>query len=391
MQFASKKIGTLPPYLFSQFHQKKKELEQRGVEIIDLGIGSPDLPTPQFIVDRMIEEAKNPSNHRYSPYEGCQEFKEAVQYYYKKRYDVNLDPDSEILALIGSKEGIANFIQAVIDPNDGVLVPDPGYPVYRSAVHLARGTVIDLPLDEQNGFKPMYQKITEEQKETGKLMILNYPSNPTTATANLNLFKEAIEFGKVHGIFIAHDNAYDLVTFGNYRSPSILQVPKAKEIAVEFGSLSKSFNMTGWRIGYVVGNPDLIRSLSILKSHVDTSQFLPIQKAAATALTSDLSAVFENNRIFEKRMKKMYEIFTKKGLQIQKPKGTIFLWAKIPPPFTSVSFAAKLLDQRGIVVTPGTAFGKRGEGYVRISLSVNEKSIEQIEKRLEKWDPFEVG
>ncbi|WAA10878.1 aminotransferase class I/II-fold pyridoxal phosphate-dependent enzyme [Fervidibacillus albus] len=385
MQYCSRKIDLLPPYLFSTFQKKKKELEEKGVDIIDLGIGSPDLPTPTFIIDRLTEEVKRTKNHRYSPYNGCQEFREAVQYFYKKRYDVHLDLDSEILTLIGSKEGIAHLVQSVINPKDGVFVPNPGYPVYRSAVHLAEGTVFELPLDEKNEYKPMFHVLKRDQIERAKLMFLNYPSNPTTATANFDLFQKAVEFGKTSGIAIAHDNAYNLVTFNGYQSPSILQVSGAKEIAVEFGSLSKSFNMTGWRIGYVVGNRDMIHALAVLKSNVDTSQFLPIQLAAATALTSDLSSVIENNRIFERRMKRMYTLFTKLGLKMNKPRGTIFLWAKVPTPYSSVSFANELLEQTGIIVTPGIAFGTRGEGYIRISLSVDDAKIRQIEKRLERW------
>ncbi|MGM8215247.1 LL-diaminopimelate aminotransferase [Bacillaceae bacterium W0354] len=384
MNFTSERIQSLPPYIFSQFQQKKKVLEEKGMDIIDLGIGAPDLPTPTFIIDELKKEVSKPENHRYSNYSGCLEFREAVSQFYKKHYDVDLDPEKEVLALIGSKEGIANLISAVINPGEKVLIPDPGYPVYRSAVHIAGGVSVDLPLDATNNYVPMFEQLDEDDLENSKLMFLNYPGNPTAATVELNTFLEAVTFARTHKLAIAHDSAYSLVTFDDYKAPSILQVPGAKDVAVEFGSLSKSFNMTGWRIGYVVGNKELIKALSIVKSNTDTSQFLPIQKAAAKALQSDLTTVGENNDVYKERMDQMIEALQSLNIHVERPRGTFFIWAKVPDGLTSMEFAEKLLEEAGIIVTPGHAFGPSGEGYFRISLSVATERLQEVIRRMKQ-------
>jgi len=384
MSYTSKQVQSLPPYLFSIFHEKKKRLQAKGVDVIDLGIGAPDLPTPSFIIDRLQEEVLKPENHKYSPYAGAQEFREAVASFYQKQYNVFLNADTEILTLVGSKEGIAHMISAVIDPGDGVLIPDPGYPVYQSAVHLAYGREVPLPLDAKKGYVPMFDEV-ERDLVNAKLMLLNYPSNPTGATVEIETFQEAIRFAKKHNVCIAQDAAYGLMTFGNYKAPSIMQVPGAKEVAVEFGSLSKSFNMTGWRIGYVVGNKEIIQALSIVKSNTDTSQFLAIQKAAVTALESDLSAVRSNNAIYQKRMETMLEALGEMGIQAEKPRGTFFVWAKVPEQFSSKAFAEKLLEEAGVIITPGIAFGSQGEGYFRVSLSVPNDRLQEAVQRMKKF------
>lgn len=383
MTFVSEKINTLPPYLFAEFQKKKKVLEKQGIDVIDLGIGAPDLPTPDFVIDRLVKEVKNPLNHRYSTYSGTQEFRQAVAGFYDRHYGVDLDPETEVLALIGSKEGIANLVQAVINPGDTVLVPNPGYPVYRTAVHLAGGKSAELPLDAVNGYQPMFDQVSREDSASARLMFLNYPSNPTAATVDYNVFLEAVSFAGENNLVVANDAAYDLVTFDNYKAPSILQTPGAKENAVEFGSLSKSFNMTGWRIGYLVGNKTVIKALSTLKSNIDTSQFIPIQLAAATALKSDLTTVKANNNVFQERMEKLYTAFRKMGLEAKKPKGTIFLWSKVPNGYTSASFANQMLEGAGVIVTPGSAFGSLGEGYIRIALSVTSERLDEVIRRME--------
>ncbi len=387
MAFISKKVQSLPPYLFSDFQRKKLELQAKGVDVIDLGIGAPDLPTPAFIIDRLVEESQKAANHRYSSYAGSVEFREAVAQFYLKRYGVQLDPEEEVLALIGTKEGIANLVQAVINPGEAVFVPNPGYPVYRSAVHLAGGRTIDLPLNHAQGYEPQFNKLSKEEKAAAKLMFLNYPSNPTAATVSIQTFLEAVTFSVENNLILANDMAYDLITFDSYKSPSVMQVPNAKECAVEFGSLSKSFNMTGWRIGYVVGNKTVIKALSTLKSNIDTSQFLPIQKAAARALKSDLSAATLHSSIFKERMEKMHQALEKSAIIAEKPRGTIFLWAKVPDGFSSQSFANQVLEEAAIIVTPGTAFGHLGEGYVRIALTVPVERLEEAGKRLQRM-PF---
>ncbi|GGF13294.1 LL-diaminopimelate aminotransferase [Halobacillus andaensis] len=386
MQYGSKQVNRLPPYLFSVFHQKKKKLQDQGIDVIDLGIGAPDLPTPSFIIDRLAEEARKPENHKYSPYGGCSEYKQAVADFYKKHYSVTLDAETEVHALIGSKEGIAHFLSAILDPGDGVLVPDPGYPVYQSAIHLAYGKVLPLPLHAKKGYVPQFEKVKEADWEQAKLMLLNYPSNPTGGTVERETFAEAVALAKKHKLCMAHDAAYDLVTFEDYKAPSLLQVPGAKEVAVEFGSLSKSFNMTGWRIGYVVGNKELIRALSIVKSNMDTSQFLAIQKAGAAALYSDFSTIKANNAIYQERMKEMITALKKMGIEADQPRGTFFIWAKVPQGETSQTFAEKVLEEAGVIVTPGTAFGKRGEGYIRISLSVPTERLQEAVHRLKKMN-----
>lgn len=384
MEYASDTIRTLPPYLFSEIQRKREQIEAKGTDVIDLGIGAPDLPTPNFIVDTLTEEAGQPENHRYPSYSGIKEFKEAVAYFYKTHYDVTLDPDTEVVALIGSKEGLAHLLQAVLNPGDGVLVPDPGYPVYSTGVHLAGGKSIPLPLDPDNGYVPLYNRVSSSDKDLSKLMLLNYPSNPTAASIKIDTFLEAVSFAGNHDLLLAHDAAYDLVTFSGYKAPSVLQVPRAKEYAVEFGSLSKSFSMTGWRIGYMVGNKTAVNALATLKSNLDSSQFIPIQKAGATALKSNLETVSDYNRIYETRMEALYDGLRDLGFRVDKPKGTIFVWVQVPEGYTSTSFADKLLEEAGIVVTPGNAFGSGGEGYFRIALSASKERLEEALERLGK-------
>ena len=384
MSFVSERVKSLPPYLFSEFQRKKKEMEANGVDVIDLGIGAPDLPAPEFVYEKLVEEAKSPLNHRYSIYSGMPSFREAVAAFYKKQYDVALDPETEVLALIGSKEGIANLVQAVTNPGDTVIIPDPGYPVYRTAVHLAGGVSVPVPLNVNNGYVPIYDSLSEEEVQQAKLMFLNYPSNPTAATVELETFTEAVSFAEKNNILLVNDAAYDLVTFDDYVSPSVLQAPNAKKHAVEFGSLSKSFNMTGWRIGFAVGNKEVIQALATLKSNIDTSQFIPVQKAAEAALRSDLSAVKENNRIYKRRMEKLHTALNEIGIKTEKPRGTIFVWAEVPDGYTSAGFADKVLEEAGVIVTPGNAFGDNGEGFIRIALSVTEERLDEVIGRLKK-------
>ncbi|SET22033.1 LL-diaminopimelate aminotransferase [Salinibacillus kushneri] len=384
MEYVSEKLKTLPPYLFSQIQKKKKQLENEGMDIIDLGIGAPDLPTPKFIIDCLVREVQKPENHRYSPYAGSEDFRQAVAHFYQKQYGVMLDPDREVLPLIGSKEGIAHFISAVINPGEKVLVPNPGYPVYRSAVHLAGGKIENLNLLAEENYEPEFARLSEEGVREVKLMLLNYPSNPTAATANEKTFMKAITFAEQNQIPIAHDAAYGLTTFEGYQAPSILQISEAKEYAVEFGSLSKSFNMTGWRIGYVVGNQDLIKALSTYKSNVDTSQFLPIQIAAATALNSDLSVVSNHNAIYQKRRNKLLEALRLIGIHASKPLGTFFIWSPVPRGYSSMAFADRLLTELGVIVTPGIAFGPAGEGYFRVSLSVPNERLDEAVARIKQ-------
>lgn len=384
MTFQSKRLAQIPPYLFAKINQRKKELMAQGVDIIDLGIGDPDLPTPSHIVEKLREELNDPANFKYSPFQGISEFREAVASFYKQQYDVELDPETEVLTLIGSKEGIAHIIPALADEGDYILIPDPGYPVYRMAASLANVHTYGLPLTPSNHFQPEWDQIPEEMLQKAKLIFLNYPSNPTTATVDLSFFEEAVRFAKERHIPIAHDSAYHLITFDGYKAPSILQVEGAKEIAVELGSLSKTFNMTGWRIGYVVGNKEIIKLLSTYKSNVDSSQFIAIQKAAAYALQSDLACVERHNQIYKQRQLVMLEGLKNIGIDVKPPRGSIFIWAPVPKGYTSAEFASMVLEKTGVVITPGSAFGQYGEGYFRISLSVPDERLLEAAERIKR-------
>ncbi|WP_042355477.1 LL-diaminopimelate aminotransferase [Bacillus rubiinfantis] len=385
MNFTSNRVGQIPPYLFAEINKKKAEMLKAGIDIIDLGIGDPDLPTPKHIVDKLAEESQDPKNLKYPSFVGCPEFKQAVANFYQREYGVILDPDTEVLALIGSKEGIAHIVPTLVDPGDYVLIPDPSYPVYRMATLLANGQYHNMPLTKENSFKPDFEAIPSEILGHSKLMFLNYPGNPTSATVDVSFFEKAVAFGKKHNIPIAHDSAYNMVTFDFYKAPSILEVEGAKEIAVEFGSLSKTYSMTGFRIGYVVGNKEIIKALSVLKSNTDTGQFTPIQKAAAYALNGNQSCVTEYNGIYKERMKAMLDGLKSIGIKVDPPKGSFFIWAPVPNGYTSSEFVTSVLEQTGVIITPGTAFGPSGEGYFRVSLSVpTERLYEAVNRIKEK-------
>lgn len=383
MGFTSQKIKDIPPYIFSEINKKKAELKNKGVDVIDLGIGDPDLSTPKPIIDELIKEMGDQQNFKYSNYSGCIEFREAVASYYKKQYDVDLDPETEILTLIGSKEGIANLVPTVVNPGEYVLVPDPSYGVYRMAAHLADAQTYSMPITEENNFTPELEKLPDDIKKQASLMFLNYPSNPTAAMVDLEFFNKAVAFGKENSIPIAHDFAYNTVSF-NEPAPSMMQAEGAKDIAVEFGSLSKSYNMTGWRIGYVVGNKEIIKGLSVIKSNTDTSQFLPVQKAAAFALNMNQSVVTENVEIYRERMNAFVEGLSKLGFDVTPPDGSFFVWFPVPKGYTSGTFASEVLEKCGVVVTPGSAFGTCGEGYARVSLTHSVERLQEVIDRLKK-------
>ncbi|MDF2834567.1 MAG: LL-diaminopimelate aminotransferase [Paenibacillus sp.] len=312
---------------------------------------------------------------------GCAEFRQAVSDFYRRQYEVELDPDTEVIALIGSKEGIAHLLPAMIDPGDVVLVPDPCYPVYRMATTIAGGQTHDMPLTEENGFLPRFDEIPIETAERARLMFLNFPGNPTAATVEPEFFRSAVAFARKHRIPIAHDSAYNMVTFDGYKAPSILQADGAKEIAVEFGSLSKTYNMTGWRIGYAVGNKQMLKALSIVKNNTDTGQFTPIQKAAAFALNGDQRSIDEHNRVYRERMEVVLDGLASIGASAQPPRGSFFIWARVPTGYASAEFVTRVMEETGVILTPGSAFGPGGEGYVRISVSVpNGRLIEAMSR-----------
>ncbi|WP_042351649.1 LL-diaminopimelate aminotransferase [Bacillus massiliigorillae] len=385
MIFHSKRISQIPPYVFSSINKKKAELKKKGIDVIDLGIGDPDFSTPLHIVNKLKEELDNPANMKYPSYNGIPELRIAISEFYRRQYGVELDAETEVLILIGSKEGLAHLIPAMIDPGEVVLTPDPGYGVYRTAIQLANGVPFTMPLKKELDFKPELNAIPTTVLELAKLMLLNYPGNPTAATVDIAFFQKVVQFAKKYQIPVAHDFAYNMITFDNYEAPSILQAEGAKDIAVEFGSFSKTYNMTGWRIGYVVGNRSMIKALAVVKNNTDTGQFIPIQKAAAFALASEQSFISQNNAIYKERMMKVIELLNDIGIHAHVPRGSFFIWAEVPQGFTSFEFAETLLQEVGVVVTPGTAFGEGGEGYFRISLSVSIERLVEAGERLKSY------
>lgn len=389
--YQSNRVGQIPPYLFAEINRKKSEMIKSGVDVIDLGIGDPDLPTPQHIVEKLVEEMRYSKNLKYPSFIGCEEFRQAVADFYERQYGVKLDPNTEVLALIGSKEGIAHLVPTLIDPGDTVLIPDPSYPIYRMATQLANGKSYGMPLKPKNNFEPDFSLIPQAVIDNAKLMFLNYPGNPTAATVGLECFNRAVSFARKHRIPIAHDSAYNMVTFDEYKAPSILQIEGAKDVAVEFGSLSKTFNMTGWRIGYVVGNKEIIKSLSVYKSNTDTGQFTPIQKAAAFALNSDQSCITNHNLIYKERMKVVLEGLASIGIKVDPPRASFFIWAPVPKGYTSTEFVTSVLEQTGVIITPGNAFGPSGEGYFRISLSVPNERLYEAVKRIKEKIKIAIG
>lgn len=376
----ARRIRSLPRYLFAELDRKKQQLRAKGVDLIDLSVGDPDLPTPQEIVQRMAQEVTDPRNHHYPDYEGLKEFREAVAQWYLRRFGVELNPASEVMALIGSKEGIAHIPLAFVDPGDGVLVPDPGYPVYKASTVLAGGIPHPMPLREERGFLPDFSAVPQEVAKGAKLMFLNYPNNPTGAVASGDFFREAVAFAREFDIVVCHDAAYSELYFET-PPPSFLATPGAKEVGVEFHSLSKTYRMTGWRIGFVVGNAEVLQGLGRVKTNVDSGTFDAIQRVGIWALQNDPDADRWRQKLRARRdlmVKGLQEL----GLPVVPPKATFYLWFKVPEGYTSASFAERLLVEAGVVVTPGTGFGEHGEGYVRLALTVPEDRLREALDRL---------
>lgn len=379
----AKRLDNIPPYLFAEIDKKKEEAIKRGIKVLNLGIGDPDLPTPPHIVSALYESAKIVSNQKYPPYEGTKEFRQAVAEWYERRFNVTLDPEKEVLTLIGSKEGIAHIFLAFVDPGDIALIPDPGYPVYNVATILAGGIPYKFPL-KPDTYLPDFSSIPEDVARKARIMFLNYPNNPTAAVADLSVFEEAVAFAKKYDIILCHDNAYSEITFDGFVAPSILQVKGAKDIAVEFHSLSKTYNMTGWRIGFAVGNRDIIDGLSIVKTNVDSGVFMAIQSAGIAAFKGPQDIVEENRKVISRRRDIFIEGLRRLGWNIKPPKGTFYLWVPIPKSFeSSIEFAGYLLEKTGIVVPPGIGYGENGEGYFRIALTVDDSILKEALERME--------
>jgi LL-diaminopimelate aminotransferase len=376
------RLNLLPPYLFAELDRLKREVQQKGIDVISLGIGDPDLPTPAHIIEALKRTAENPANHRYPDYEGLLRFRESASKWYKRRFEVTLDPNREVCALIGSKEGIANFPVATVDPGDIVLIPDPGYPVYYSGCVFNCGEPYFMPLRRENAFLPDLNAIPKEVARRARLMWLNYPNNPTAATADLSFLQDAVRFCLANDIILAHDFAYSEMAFDGYRAPSLLQVEGARECAVEFHSLSKTYSMTGWRVGFVVGNDKLIGALGKVKTNVDSGVFQAVQEAAIAALEGGDEKVREYCAIYKERRDLMVEALRALGLACDVPRATFYIWAQVPHGHTSVSFTERVLKETGVVITPGSGFGKGGEGYVRFSLTVPSERLKEAVERI---------
>ncbi len=378
----SERLRKLPPYLFVELDRLKAEVVARGVDVIDLGVGDPDLPTPPHIVKAAQEAVQKPENHHYPSSVGMKAFREAAARWFEQRFGVPLDPDQEVVTLIGSKEGIAHFPLAFVDPGDVVLVPTPSYPVYHIGTLFAGGETYYLPLLPENNFLPDLRSLPKEVLDKAKILWLNYPNNPTAAVAELKFFSEVVAFAREHRLIVAHDAAYTEIYFDDYRPPSILQVEGAKEVAVEFHSLSKTYCMTGWRIAFAVGNKDLVAGLTKVKNNVDSGAFQAIQEAGIAALSGDQGCVEEFRKIFARRRDVVVEGLKKLGLEVESPKATFYVWARVPERYTSADFAAKLLQEAGIVVTPGHGFGEPGEGFFRIALTVDQERLQEALQRI---------
>ncbi len=381
----AKRLNNLPPYLFVEINQKIAELRAKGEDIISFAIGDPDLPTPSHVIERMCQAAYDSVNHRYPETAGLSELRQAIAEWYKKRFGVNLDPSKEVLPLIGSKEGIGHTALCFIEPGDVALVPDPGYPPYSLGTILAGGEPYFIPLKEERDFLPDFEAIPARVADKAKLMWLNYPNNPTGAVASLEFFEKAIHFAKKHDLVICHDAAYSEVAFDGYKPPSFMQLPEAKKIGVEFHSLSKTYNMTGWRIGMVVGNATIVDALFRVKSNLDSGIPQAIQYAAIQALRGSQEHIPERNAIFQRRRDKLVKVLNEIGLKARLPKATFYIWARVPTEYTSLGFTKKLLEEAKIAVTPGTGYGKEGEGYVRFSLTIPDDRLEQGISRLLSW------
>ena len=378
----AQRVDNLPPYLFARIDQKKAELEARGADVISLGIGDPDIATPAHIVRAMANAIRKPENHRYPDYAGSPAFRAACARYMKTRFDVEVDPADEVLALIGSKEGIAHLCNAFVDPGEYVLAPSIGYPVYSGGATLVSGNTYALPMREENGFLADFSAVPDDVLKKAKILFLNYPNNPTGAIATPEYYDAAIAFCWEHDLLLAHDNAYCDICFDGYRAPSILERPHAKECCIEFFSLSKTYNMTGWRIGFACGNAQAVQALGTVKNNLDSGQFTAIQDAAIAALDGPQECVEEMCALYQHRRDAVVAALRGLGMECTAPKATIYVWAKVPAGHTSESFATELLERAHVIVTPGSGYGGGGEGYIRISLTTPDHDLQEAIRRI---------
>jgi len=378
------RLDQLPPYLFVKIDQAKRTAIDAGRDVIDFGIGDPDQPTPGFIIDRMAEAIRKPAHHRYAQSVGNIEFRTAVAEWFQRRFGIRLDPQREVASVIGTKEGIGHLPTAVVNPGEIVLVPEPGYPVYRSGTIFAGGQCHTMALKSENNWLPRFGEIPPDVRRGAKLMFLNYPNNPTGTCAPLSFLEEAVSFAREHHILIAHDAAYSEAYFGD-APPSILQIDGAKDVCIEFHSLSKTFNMTGWRVGFVVGNPDAVAALVKVKNNLDSGVFGAIQEAAIAAIGGiDRPEIREQVSIYRRRRDILVDGLRRAGWSVTPPAGTFYVWAKCPPGQGSMATATRILEETGVVVIPGLGFGPGGEGYIRFALTVPEARTREAVERIAK-------
>ncbi len=379
----AERLKQLPPYLFKEIDRQKEEVRAKGIDIIDLGVGDPDLPTPSHIIEASNRAASDPANHRYPSYSGMHDFNAAVARWYQRRFEVDLDPGEEVVTLIGSKEGIAHIPLAFIDPGDVALVASPGYPVYHIGTQFAGGKPYFMDLLKENRFLPDLKAISPEIAQRAKMMFINYPNNPTAAVATKDFFESVVAFAAEYNVIVCHDAAYSEMAFDGYRPTSFLEVQEAKSVGIEFHSLSKTYNMTGWRIGFAVGCADVISALGQVKSNIDSGAFQAVQIAGITALEGDQACVEEMRQTYAERRDILVAGLRSAGFSVEKPPATFYLWVEVPQGYTSAGFATLLLTEAGIVTTPGNGFGAAGEGYVRMALTVDRERIREAVKRIE--------
>ncbi|HEV8663229.1 MAG TPA: LL-diaminopimelate aminotransferase [Candidatus Methylomirabilis sp.] len=377
------RLTQLPPYLFAEIDRLKQDALRRGVDIINLGIGDPDLPTPPHIVRRLAAASVDPKNHQYPSYEGLLAFREAAAAWVQRRFGVHLDPVSEVLALIGSKEGIGHLPLAFVNPGEVVLVPSPGYPVYQAGTVFAGGTPVFLPLRREAGYLADLGAVPRDALRRARVLFLNYPNNPTGATAPLEYFREAVAFCREHGLILCHDAAYSEIAFDGYRAPSVLSVEGAKEVAIEVHSLSKTYNMTGWRVGFAVGNAEILAGLGRVKTNLDSGVFQAIQEAGIEALTGPQDCVAHQCKVYQERRDVLVDGLLQTGFEVERPKASFYVWITVPRGSSSADFTKHLLAEGGIVMTPGNGFGEHGEGYIRAALTVDVQRIREAVRRIQ--------
>ena len=383
----SERMDRVPPYLFVQISRKIAEKKAQGIEVISFGIGDPDIPTPDYVIDALGEASQDAPNHRYPESEGLPEFREGVADWYLRRFGVQLDSEKEVISLIGAKEGIGHVAFCFLDAGDVALVPDPGYPVYAMGTLFAGGESYMLPLTEENDWLPDLDSIPDDVTSKAKLLWLNYPNNPTGAVADLDYFLKAIEFAKKHDIAIMHDACYTEVGYDDYRPPSFLEAEGAKDVGIEFHSLSKSYNMTGWRIGMAVGNANMIDALLTIKSNLDSGVPQAVQHMAIEAMKRPLESVDERNVVYQNRRDRVVPVLKDMGMRVESPKAGLYIWAGVPEGYTSAEFAEKLLEDTDVLMIPGGNYGAAGEGYVRLSITLQDDLIDKALDRVSGWRP----